>query len=34
MLHILITYAYPLMVPLALIEGPIIALTGGTPIAL
>jgi membrane protein DedA with SNARE-associated domain len=29
MLHLLLHYAYPLMIPLSLIEGPIVALAGG-----
>lgn len=29
MLHLLLQYAYPLMIPLSLIEGPIVALAGG-----
>lgn len=33
MLHILLTYAYPMMIPLSLIEGPIVALAGGAGVA-
>jgi membrane protein DedA with SNARE-associated domain len=29
MLHLLLQYAYPLMIPLSLIEGPLVALAGG-----
>jgi membrane protein DedA with SNARE-associated domain len=29
MLHLLLQYAYPLMVPLSLIEGPLVAMAGG-----
>lgn len=29
MLHLLLQYAYPLMIPLSLIEGPIVAMAGG-----
>jgi membrane protein DedA with SNARE-associated domain len=33
MLHLLLQYAYPLMVPLSLIEGPLVALAGGAGVA-
>lgn len=29
MLHILLAYAYPVMIPLSLVEGPLVALAGG-----
>lgn len=29
MLHLLLQYAYPLMIPLSLVEGPIVAMAGG-----
>ena len=29
MLHLLLQYAYPLMIPLSLVEGPLVALAGG-----
>jgi membrane protein DedA with SNARE-associated domain len=29
MLHLLLEYAYPLMIPLSLVEGPLVALAGG-----
>jgi membrane protein DedA with SNARE-associated domain len=33
MLHLLLQYAYPLMIPLSLIEGPIVAMAGGAGVA-
>ena len=33
MLHLLLQYAYPLMIPLSLVEGPIVAMAGGAGVA-
>ncbi|HEY4028782.1 MAG TPA: hypothetical protein VGM25_00430 [Caulobacteraceae bacterium] len=33
MLHLLLQYAYPLMIPLSLIEGPMVAIAGGAGVA-
>jgi membrane protein DedA with SNARE-associated domain len=33
MLHLLLQYAYPLMIPLSLVEGPMVAMAGGAGVA-